>query len=68
MGFLSNNGDDADTDSTDNEYENTFKPIATDGDRVLGYFNPNDGSGRELVWVRSQAFGTIRAEQIDSVV
>jgi len=68
MGFLSNDSDGTGADDTDDEYENTFKPIATDGERVLGYFNPNDGSGRQLVWVRSQAFGTIRAEQIDAIV
>jgi len=68
MGFLSNDSDGTGADDTDDEYENTFKPIATDGERVLGYFNPNDGSGRQLVWVRSQAFGTITAEQIDAIV
>lgn len=57
---------DAESDTTDESSPNTFEPIATDGNRVLGYFT--DGSDMAVVWVNSQEFDKIDPDRIDDVV
>lgn len=56
------------SDSDDESRPGTFEPVCTDGNRVLGYYNDPDTDHIQLVWVNSQAFDKIDAEDIDRIV
>lgn len=49
----------------------TFKPVTTDGNRVLGYLDDPDTDGKRLVWISDSTFEQLssgEADQIDRVV
>lgn len=65
MGLFSSNNDD------ESGADTSFKPVTTDGNRVLGYLNDPETDGVELVWVSDSRFrqlSTDEASEIDRVV
>jgi len=51
--------------------ETTFKPVTTDGGRVLGYFDSPEEDGKRLVWISDTKFDRLsssEADQIDRIV
>jgi len=59
------------SDDGDDSGVTTFKPVTTDGNRVLGYLNEPDTDGKRLVWISDKKFDRLssdEADQIDRVV
>lgn len=56
-----------DDDETGTDATVRFKPVTTDGNRVLGYLWQGDGD-KELVWVPDSTFRTEQSASIDIIV
>jgi len=60
MGLLSSDEDEASGDVT-------FKPVTTDGNRVLGYLDDPSEDGKRLVWVADSTFDRLSSEEADQI-
>lgn len=60
MGLFSSDNDEGTGDTT-------FKPITTDGNRVLGYLNDPSEDGLEVVWVSDTTFRRLSGDEADEI-
>jgi hypothetical protein len=54
------------SDDSDDSGTTTFKPVATDGNRVLGYLRSEEG-GLEVVWVSDSKFRQLSSDEADEI-